>query len=80
MITDDPKASDVIIEKGIATSMFFSFIDQVTREINEFAAASGLITVEDEGTPLTTALEKCNTLQPTSLTMTAVEVLALATI
>lgn len=60
MITDDPKASDVIIEKGIATSMFFSFIDQVTREINEFAAASGLITVEDEGTPLTTALEKMN--------------------
>ncbi len=60
MITDDPKASDVIIEEGKATPMFFSFIDQVTQLVNTLTTSSGLVTVEDEGTPLTTALAKLN--------------------
>ncbi len=35
MITDNPKDGDIIVKEGIAAPQFFSFIDQVTREVNE---------------------------------------------
>jgi len=35
VITDNPKDGDIIIKDGIATWLFFSFVDQVTRSINE---------------------------------------------
>ena len=35
MITDNPKDGDIIVKDGIASRLFFSFIDQVTRSINE---------------------------------------------
>jgi len=35
MITDTPRDGEKIVKDGIATRLFFSFIDQVTRVIND---------------------------------------------
>ncbi len=35
MITDNPRDGDVIVKEGIATRLFFSFTDQLTRNVND---------------------------------------------
>ena len=35
MITDTPRDGETIVKDGIATRLFFSFIDQITRSVND---------------------------------------------